>query len=204
MSEYTDIFNQRGDLYNEATLIHPLARDIERQILIDFLQLESHHIVCDVPAGGGYLAEGIRNYLENPNQIICVEPSDKFAEDIDAAFTKRIASMNELPFSDNTVDRVGSLAGLHHHAEKVRFFNEAYRILKKGGILAVGDVLEGTNIGQFLNGPVDRFSATGHCGLFLKEGECEMMLREAGFDDVEEKHISYFWTFDSEEQMIRY
>lgn len=204
MNEYTDIFNNRGDLYNEAARIQPFARETERQILIDFLQLENHHTVCDVPAGGGYLADGLCKYVDCPDQIICVEPSVTFAEGINAAFTTYIASMNSLPLSDSTVDRVGSLAGLHHHKDKAKFFREVCRILKKGGIFAVADVLEGTAVGEFLNGPVDHYSTTGHRGIFLEKGEFEKLLGVAGFDYFEEKHISYSWKFESEEKMTLY
>ena len=204
MNDYTDIFDRRGDLYNQAEQIQPLARNTERQTLINLLELEPHHIVCDVPAGGGYLADGVRNYLEHPVQVICVEPSRTFAQGIDNAFTVYVAQMNELPIVDNSVNRVGSLAGLHHLADKAKFFSEAHRILKDGGIFAVADVLEGTPVAGFLNGPVDRYSITGHRGLFLKKGEFVSLLEDAGFDRCEEQHVRYFWTFDSEEKMLRY
>ncbi|HET6726293.1 MAG TPA: hypothetical protein VFH85_09855 [Gammaproteobacteria bacterium] len=53
MDVYVDIFNARGDHYNEAARIQPLARDVERRILIDLLKVERQHYICDAPAGGG-------------------------------------------------------------------------------------------------------------------------------------------------------
>lgn len=204
MDAYTDIFNERGDHYNEAALIHPLARDVERRILVDLLEVEAHHLICDAPAGGGYLADGLRPLVRNARQIACVEPSTNFANGIDAAFTIHVAPLDRLPLSHESVDRVGSLAGLHHLANKSTFFCEAWRVLKPGGRFVAGDVLDDTPVAAFLNGAVDRYTTTGHHGLFLKPGESRRLLEAAGFAAVNEEHCEYFWTFDSEAQMVRY
>lgn len=201
---YLDTFETRGDSYNEATLIHPLARDVERRILIDLLQMEATHTVCDAPAGGGYLADGLRPLVEDPGQIFCVEPSKKFAAAINPAYTRHLAPLSDMPLETETIDRVGSLAGLHHLGDKAAFFHEAYRVLHPGGRIAVGDVMDGTPVAGFLNGPVDRFTATGHDGLFLHSGECHTLLANAGFADVTEEHRQFHWTFDSADQMTRY
>ncbi len=201
---YTDTFEARGDLYNEAALIHPHARDVERRILIDLLGVGPEHRVCDAPAGGGYLAEGLRALVADPAQIVCVEPSLRFAEATDAAFTRHVAPLGALPLAGGSVDRVGSLAGLHHLGDKGAFFREAYRVLRPGGRFAVGDVLGGTDVARFLNGPVDRYTETGHDGVFLRSGETRRLLTEAGFEAVTEEHRRFYWTFDSAEQLVRY
>lgn len=52
-----------------------------------------------------------------------------------------ITSMPEI--KNNTVDRVFSLAGLHHLTtlQKQQFFEEVHRILRPGGMLVVADVM---------------------------------------------------------------
>jgi hypothetical protein len=71
-------------------------------------------------------------------------------------------------------------------------------------VFAVADVVNGSPVAAFLNGPVDRFSETGHHGMFLESGMCARELTAAGFVDVEEKHEHFDWCFDSESQMVRY
>ena len=201
---YLDTFDTRGDLYNKAAVINPHARLIERQIIIDLLKVEPHHIVCDAPAGGGYLAEGLRALVNDSSQIICIEPSLKFSEAIDPAFTTYISPLERLPLKDGSIDRVCSLAGLHHLRDKSKFCNEACRVLKTSGILVIGDVLAQTPVARFLNGPVDIYTTTGHQGLFLQAGECSDLLWSAGCTRVMEEHRSFYWQFQSIEQMVKY
>lgn len=202
--DYTRIFEARGDHYNEAGRIQPRARDVERRLLIRLLRVKPHHVICDAPAGGGYLADGLRPLVARASQIICVEPSRTFAAGIDPSFKAHVAPLDAMPIAEATLDRVGSLAGLHHLADKAPFFREAHRLLKPGGRFAVGDVLAGTPVARFLNGAVNRYSSTGHHGRFLRSGEASALLRTAGFTRIREEHHEYWWTFESDEQMVRY
>jgi SAM-dependent methyltransferase len=202
--DYVDTFDTRGDLYNEACKLDPGARAEERRVLIDLLEVQAHHRVCDAPAGGGYLAEGLRPLLHFPSQVVCIEPSTAFSAGIPEGFTFHLAPLKRLPLHDAGVDRVASLAGLHHLADKREFMREAHRVLVPGGRFVVGDVLADTPVAAFLNGPVDRYSETGHRGMFLRAHECEELLAEAGFDEIREVHHELSWCFDSEAAMVGY
>jgi len=54
-----------------------------------------------------------------------------------------VASIPEI--GNNSVDRVLSLAGLHHLTakQKQQFFFEAHRVLRPGGLIVVADVMQG-------------------------------------------------------------
>ena len=201
---YRETFDQRGDHYNAAARINPGARDIERTILIKLLDVESDHVICDAPAGGGYLADGLKNKIRKRSNLVCVEPSAKFAQPISSEYTFYNNAISCIPVDDASFDRIGSLAGLHHVDNKLPFFREASRVLKTGGQIAVGDVLADTMIAKFLNGPVDRYTHSGHNGVFIERGDFERWFNTCGLETVTEEYREFCWTFESEEQMVDY
>lgn len=204
MGEYEQIFNARGSSYNEACRVCPRAREVERALLIHRLDVEPNHRMCDAPAGGGYLAEGIARLRRTHKGIICVEPAKGFIDGINPNFMRVGSSLTNMSLKTGTIDRLGSLAGLHHVDQKLDFVREAYRVLVPGGKLAVGDVQEGTSVSGFLNDSVDRLSSTGHKGIFLKPGELTLLLRTAGFEDVSEEHVHFTWDFSDTKTLVWY
>lgn len=193
MSDYEYIFNARGDSYNEACRALPAVRETERSLLIDLLDAFPGHVCCDAPAGGGYLAEGLEKRRGSQRGIICLEPAEGFLQGVAPRFDRVLGSLTVMPLASGTVDRVGSLAGLHHIESKLDVFHEACRVLTPGGKLAVADVQEGTPVGWFLNEAVDRFSLTGHKGLFFRPGDLTSLMAQAGFREVSERHEQFTW-----------
>lgn len=194
---------QRKEMYDLGDRVSPLARAEERQIMIDLLGIEPHHVVVDVPAWGGYLAEGITN-VSNPKQIICVEPSNRFAASIDSRFDVRCASQMALPLVDATADRLGSLVGLHHLPDKLAFVRECVRVVKPGGRIALSEVVEDSAVAKFLNGPVHHYTTNGHKGAFVKPGELQTLLVDAGCTLATERFYHLFWRFTSLEDLARF
>lgn len=194
---------QRKEMYDLGDPLSPLARVEERQIMLDLLAIEPHHIVVDVPAWGGYLAEGITNILD-PKQIICVEPSNRFAASISPRFDVRCTSQLTLPLLDASVDRVGSMVGMHHLDDKLAFVRECVRVLKPGGRLAFSEVVHDSDVAKFLNGPVDRYTTNGHKGAFVKPGELYDLLYAAGCKGLVERLYHLFWRFKTLEELARF
>ena len=201
---YEDIFNARGHLYNSANRLYPSARRVERDFVLDLLDLAPDLSVCDAPAGGGYVAEGIDERTRGRGRIVCVEPSANFARGIDPKFQTVIAPLDKIPLDSLSIDRVVSLAGLHDLNEKKGFIKEAFRLLKPGGKFAIGDVQEGSAAGRFLNDSVHRMTETGHHGDFLRRGELPSLLNERGFIDIREEYHEFFWTFPDMGTLVKY
>ncbi len=199
---YREIFVKRGDLYNQATDYCPDARKNERDELLSRLDLEPGLSLCDAPAGGGYVADGIAELYPDELDVICMEPTFSLARRLIKKHRGIIGNMESIPLRNNSVDRVSSLAGLHHLPDKQVFFNETARIMKPGGLIVVADVQAETNPARFLNDSVDRYSETGHEGIFLQAGELSARLRDAGYTGVNEELVTYTWNFPDHESLV--
>lgn len=199
-----DPFEGRGHFYNSASEFSPLARKTERDLLMELLPLEPGQLVCDALAGGGYLAQGIDKKTRGQVRLICIEPSKSFAQGIALKYRPVIGPVEQMPFHDLSMDQVGSLAELHHVAKKAAFFKEVFRILKPGGRFAVGDVLLGSTVAGFLNDAVDRFTETGHHGMFVRAGELTSLLAQAGFTNIREKYRQFYWPFPDSNTLVKF
>ena len=188
------------EMYKEADRLAPEARARERELLLDRMNLEWDHVVCDVPAWGGYLAQGI----QRPSRVYCIEPTIEFLTD--APYHVIRAHPVKIPLDSGIADRVGSLVGLHHYTLKTRraVVQEMVRLLKPGGTLVIAEVLDDSAVARFLNGPVNTLSNRGHRGEFFKSGECTQLLTDCGLTDVTETFEDSFWSFDSTEQLAAY
>src|SRR5688500_11826172 len=103
-SEYQAIFNIRGQLYNAATRLCPAARETERQLLLQALELNPGHLLCDAAAGGGYLAERAAEVLP-PAHIFCTDPSFELVRDLDPHFSRVVSAIERIPLPDGCMDR---------------------------------------------------------------------------------------------------
>lgn len=205
MAEYSEIFDRRGDDYNRAVAMYPQARETERGELIAWLQPRAHERIADAPAGGGYLADGIRARIEGSIDIICIEPSERFAEAIANEYrviNKPLENVNSL--ADQTLDAIASLAGLHHFREKHLVYREWHRLLKAGGRVVLADVEVDTGTARFLNIFVHEYTPGGHEGLFLTPGELTEELTAEGYTNIQESLVTVPWYFPDMEAMLAF
>lgn len=94
----------------------------------------------------------------------------------------------DLPFADRTFDRVMSTLVFHHLTtiDKVRALNDAYRVLRPGGMLLVADWGQPQNTLMFLASLGIRFLDGAETTEANLEGRLPSLMQDARFTDVHE------------------
>lgn len=198
---YREIFKKRGHLYHRAMTLFPQARAEEFHHVVRIADIKDGDIVCDVPSGGGYL----RHFVDRTTALFHIETSEVFADlcKANGATNVLLATLEDIPIETGSVDKIISLAALHHVEEKERFFSEAYRMLRKGGTLTIADVQAGSAVSEFLDGFVNEHNTMGHKGNYI-HAKTEEELGQSGFMIIESSLIPFHWEFDSPQAMGRF
>ena len=193
---YSDIFSERARSYHRAMCHFPSARNAEFKAMLTPLEGRRVRSICDLPAGGGYLA----SYLPADWSYTAVEPTDSFADlSVLATGQTMIRSpITAVPLADRSFDAAISLAGLHHEPDKGLVLNEVARLLRDGARAVIADVAEGSRQDLFLNGFVDANSALGHRGEFLGREFADEVAR-SGLTIESDETVETPWHFGSME-----
>jgi SAM-dependent methyltransferase len=192
---YSDIFKERALEYHSAMTASPRARDAEFRTVVQPIADALGGLVCDMPAGGGYLMR----YLPPQMRYVGVDPADEFLNSAPESSSMIKAAIDDVPLPDGSVDYVLSLAGLHHEENLDRVFAEMRRLLRQGGRVVVADAAEDTPPARFLNGFVDRNNPMGHQGRFL-DGATAPALEAVGLAVVADEVIEVPWLFDRSDE----
>jgi arsenite methyltransferase len=94
----------------------------------------------------------------------------------------RLGEIEALPVADNSVDVIISNCVINLSPEKQRVFNEAFRVLKSGGRLAVADIVATAPIPDDIK--ADWAAYTGCMAGASQIAELERMLQASGFKDM--------------------
>lgn len=199
---YTQIFQRRGADYHQAMHRFPMARAQEFEQVLNLADLRDNFIVGDIPSGGCY----IHRFLHHSIQLQSVETSPGFAGSADAGDRQTsilCQDISQIPLPTASLDRLISLAGLHHLQNRATVYREFYRLLKPGGILCLGDGFVNSMVAKFLNIFVDRHSEMGHQGEFLDQSDLRS-LTQVGFEIIVSEPVRYTWQFDTASDMVQF
>ena len=188
---YAEIFAERGAAYHAAMAACPHARDAEFAAVLEPLA-DRTGLLCDMPAGGGYLAARLPPGLSS----VGIDPSDDFVRACPVGTVCIKASIAAVPLADGAADCLVSLAALHHEPDLPAVFGEMRRLLKVGGRAVICDVAAGTPPARVLNGFVDAHNPMGHVGLFLDDRTAGL-IEAAGFAIADDALVVVRWAFDS-------
>lgn len=109
----------------------------------------------------------------------------------------RLGEIEHLPIADGVADVIISNCVINLSADKPQVFKEAFRVLKKGGRLAISDVVATIELPEaWRNDPALVAGCMGNAALIE---DLERAIREAGFSEVkiapkdESKHFIEDW-----------
>lgn len=198
---YQEIFELRGASYHNAMLRFPDARNQEFDQLLRFSDIHPGQFVCDIPCGGNYL----RRYLPSNVRVIGVDACSTFLSGSPYLPEHNggnaiVSQVHHTGLQPALFDRILSLAGVHHMADKLPFFCEIERLLKQQGKFCVADVPADSATSRFLDGIVDKYNSMGHQGQYLDTSTLSE-LKQAGLTVNRSETVRFHWVFACESDM---
>ena len=188
---YAEIFEKRASEYHFAMQRWPLARAAEFRSVVEPLADLAGGLVCDMPSGGGYLAD----YLPERLNYVAVDPASGFFVEWAKPRQRLTAEITSVPLANGTIDHIVSLAVLHHEPSLPAVFAEMRRLMKRGGRIVIEDAAAGTAPANWLNGFFAANNPMGHDGRFLDD-KTAGLLEGAGFAILSEGPVAIPWVFD--------
>lgn len=152
--------------------------------------LKPGETVVDLGSGAGFDAFLAARRVGPQGRVIGVDMTPEMlakaranAEKTGLANTEfREGFLEELPIDDNTADVIISNCVINLSPDKQAVFNEAFRILKPGGRLAVSDVVASVEIPVHMKKDLELYSACISGASLI--ADLEKMMRTAGFKDI--------------------
>ena len=188
--EYKNIFRHRGQSYDLAMNDYPNARDQEFYALFARYPINHNETILDVPSLGGYL----KKYCPPDTTVLSLD----FSESINNI---QVVSPDE-KWNIPPIDRIVCLASIHHIENLNLFLSNLSSHIKNGGLIHLADVSLNSNIADFLDKFIGKYTSTGeHKGLYYSWHNIDFP------KDLSVLNISDIkcpWLFDSTNDMISY
>ncbi|RDH82418.1 MAG: arsenite S-adenosylmethyltransferase [endosymbiont of Galathealinum brachiosum] len=152
--------------------------------------LQPGEIVVDLGSGGGFDAFLAANEVGENGKVIGVDMTpemiSKARNNADKANYNnvefRLGEIEHLPVADNSVDTIMSNCVINLSPNKQQVFNDAYRILKTGGRLAISDVVSSTELPDEIKNDTVLYSACVSGASTINN--LQDMMEQAGFKNI--------------------
>ena len=157
----------------------------------DMADLEPGESVLDLGSGSGMDMFVAAVHVTETGSVMGVDMTDEQIENArqlanDHGFhnvSVRKSRIEDLPFDDESFDAVISNGVINLSAEKERVFEEAIRVLKPGGRLALSDIISEEQMPESIKTNADLWAAC--IGGAMQVDRYRGTVEQRGFDDVE-------------------
>jgi len=152
--------------------------------------LQAGEIVVDLGSGGGFDAFLAANEVGSTGKVIGVDMTPEMISKARNNAAKanynnvefRLGEIEHLPIADNSVDTIMSNCVVNLSPNKQQVFNDAYRVLKTGGRLAISDVVSSTDLPDEIKNDTQLYSACVSGASSINE--LTQMMKLAGFKGI--------------------
>ncbi|MEM4780679.1 MAG: arsenite methyltransferase [Halalkalicoccus sp.] len=151
-------------------------------------ELESGETVLDLGSGGGFDCFLASQQVGEGGHVIGIDMTPEMVEKARANAEKndagnvefRLGEIEHLPVADESVDVILSNCVINLSPDKPQVFEEAHRVLRSGGRLAVSDVVLTAELPDDLRADPESVSACVAGAATVEE--LEVLLSDAGFE----------------------
>lgn len=155
-----------------------------------FSSLKKGEIVLDLGSGGGFDCFIAAKEVGEEGHVIGVDMTHEMLSKARLNAEKghysnvefRLGEIEHLPVADSSIDVIISNCVINLSTDKEQVFKDAFRVLKKGGRLAISDVVKTAELPAELNQQMEAYTGCISGASTLQE--IESMLTEAGFRDI--------------------
>ncbi|VAW66329.1 Arsenite methyltransferase [hydrothermal vent metagenome] len=152
--------------------------------------LQPGETVVDLGSGGGFDAFLAASEVGDTGQVIGVDMTPEMISKARNNASKagfrhvefRLGEIEHLPIADNTIDTIMSNCVINLSPDKQQVFNEAWRILKPGGRLAISDVVSSSELPDDIKNDTQLYSACVSGASSVDE--LSQLMKTAGFKDI--------------------
>ncbi|MBN2444649.1 MAG: arsenite methyltransferase [Spirochaetales bacterium] len=160
---------------------------------ISMASLKESQTVLDLGSGAGFDCFLAARKVGPNGQVIGVDMTPEMISKARSNTEKnnytnvefRLGEIENLPIADNQIDVIISNCVINLSPDKLRVFQEAYRVLKKGGRLAISDIVAEKPLPAELKENMALYSGCISGASLINE--LEEMLHFAGFIDIKIK-----------------
>jgi len=169
----------------------------------DLAELKKGEAVVELGSGSGMDAFFAATQVGKTGEIIGIDMTDEQLEKSstlrdEAGFNQvvfRKSYIEDLPIISNSIDAVISNGVINLSSEKAKVFNEAARVLKKGGRLALSDIVTNTKLPENITCDATLWAAC--IGGAMQIDAYKQLIEDAGLEIVKVKDNPYAFISDN-------